>query len=174
MSENERAVASGTGPYRRVEVKRVVNASIDDVWDAITDADKVSQWWDPGEIDRREGGRVRLGTNTDECGGLPLDGVIKVFQPPHVLEFTWHEQYDPAMGLVRFDLVELGPGKTEVTLVNFVPEGDVIFAAAGWHEITERLQQYMVVRQAIPPAENDGRYKELCSFYQESLATTAE
>jgi uncharacterized protein YndB with AHSA1/START domain len=44
MSENERAVASGTGPYRRVEVKRVVNASIDDVWDAITDADKVSQW----------------------------------------------------------------------------------------------------------------------------------
>jgi hypothetical protein len=76
--------------------------------------------------------------------------------------------------MVRFDLVELGPGKTEVTLVNFVPEGDVIFAAAGWHEITERLQQYMVVRQAIPPAENDGRYKELCSFYQESLATTAE
>ena len=167
MRDNELADIGGQGKYRRVQVQRVVDAPIERVWDAITKADQVRQWWAAGEIDPREGGRVKLGMDSDDCGDedLELDGRIKVFLPPHVFEFTWNEAYDPAMGLVRFDLVELDANKTQITLINIVPAKDVLYAAAGWHQIVERLGDYFDNGGSSAVPEDDGRLQELHSLY---------
>ena len=165
MKDDGRAVASGHGKYRRVEVRRVVDAPIDRVWAAISSAEEMERWWSSGVLEGREGGRIHLHMDTEECGGLPLDGQIKVFLPPHVLEFTWHEAYDPAMGVVRFDLIEVEGGKTQVTLTNFVPADDVVPASAGWHEIVERLGTYVRNGEPVPVPEGDRRFKELESLY---------
>jgi len=171
MDKNELASVAGHGKYRRVEVKRVVNAPIDKVWNAITNADEVEKWWAAGEIDPKEGGQVKLGLGGEEadCGGLGLDGTIKVFQPPHIFEFTWHEAYDPAMGLVRFDLVELENNQTLVTLVNSVPSTDAVPAAAGWHEIVESLGTYVGGGKAAPLPKNENRFSELKAIYEAAL-----
>lgn len=165
MKNDGRVVASGHGKYRRVEVRRVVDAPIDRVWEAISSAEEMERWWSAGVLEGREGGRIHLHMDTDECDGLPLDGQIKVFLPPHVLEFTWHEAYDPAMGVVRFDLIEVEGGKTQVTLTNFVPADDVVPASAGWHEIVERLGTYVRTGERVPVPEGDSRFKELESLY---------
>ncbi len=143
MKKDEYASASGHGKYRRVEVRRVVNAPIQRVWDAITNADEVGQWWAEGVIEPREGGRIKLGLDTTECEGLDLDGIVKVWLPPHIFEHTWHEQSDPAMGLVRWDLVELAEGETQITLTNLIPAEDEAPVIAGWQEIVGGLGTYL-------------------------------
>lgn len=173
MTENRLATFTGDGKYRRVEVRRVINAPIDKVWRAIVNADEVRRWWAAGEIGAREGGRIRLGLG--DCGGgddeLPLDGRIKIFQPPHVLEFTWNEGYVPAMGLVRFDLIALDGNRTQVTIINLVPSKDIIPAAAGWHEIVDHLGNWLEGGQPHDAAD-DARFRELCALY-ESAADSA-
>lgn len=142
MNDDDRVDVTGKGKYRRIEVKRTVNAPIQRVWSAITNAEELGQWWDPGVIEPREGGRIKLDMDTDECGGLPLDGEVKVFLPPYVFEFTWHEEYDPAKGVVRFDLIELDGDRTLVTLTNLVPFDDTEPASAGWQEIMGSLVKH--------------------------------
>lgn len=165
MDKSELASVSGHGQYRRVEVRRVVHAPIEKVWNAITRADEVRHWWAEGEIDAREGGRIKLGEDGEDCGP-GLDGVIKVFQPPYIFEFTWNEAYVPAEGLVRFDLVEVDDTTTQVTLVELVPATDIVPAAAGWHEIVERLGRYVSSGEPVPVPPDDARFRELRSLYE--------
>ena len=164
-SNDDKATVAGGVKNLRVEVKRVVNAPIARVWSAITRADEVRQWWAAGEVEAREGGRIKL-EGGDDCGpdALPLDGRVKVFLPPHVFEFTWNEASDPAMGLVRFDLVELDEHTTLVTLVNTVPAGDLIAAAIGWHVLMDRLRD-QAVRGEVGPAPDEARMQELHALY---------
>ena len=167
MKNEELASITGQGRYRRVEVRRVVNAPIEKVWNAITRADGVAQWWASGEIDAREGGRVKLG-DTDACddAGPGLDGIVKVCLAPHVFEYSWNEAYEPAQGLVRFDLVEIDDNTTQVTLVQTILAADIVPAAAGWHEIVERLGRYIDSGQTVPIPDNDGRFRELQAVYE--------
>lgn len=133
----------GGGKYRRIEVKRMINANINNVWAALTEAEQISQWWSPGILEPQEGGRIQLGNSDCADDGLPLDGKIKTFLPPHIFEFTWHEDYDPAAGLVRFELVEIDAKQTLLTVINSVPEHDQNAALGGWQEIAESLRDHV-------------------------------
>jgi uncharacterized protein YndB with AHSA1/START domain len=168
-NDDDLAAVSGGGRYRRVEVNRVVRAPIQRVWRAITDPDEVRRWWATGDIEAREGGRVHLEGDGD-CGpdAIPLDGRIKVCLAPHVFEFTWNEAYDPAEGLVRFDLVEVDDATTLVTVVNLVPVRDVVEAAVGWHVLMDRLRECASgAAAAVPDA---GRLQALRAWYEGSTA----
>ena len=166
MGTSDVASVSGGGDYRRIEVRRVVNAPIERVWNAITSADEIRHWWAAGSVDPREGGRVKLGDGEATGSDLfDLDGRVKVCLPPHVFEFTWNEAYDPAEGLVRFDLVETAGGRTQITLVNMVPTKHVVGACAGWHQIIERLDAYLQIGTLAPTPEDDARFRELKSMY---------
>ncbi len=171
METNELGTISGHGKFRRVEVKRSLSAPIWKVWDAISNEEAVSQWWAKGAIDAREGGAVKLGADGENCDeGFPLEGTIKVFQAPHILEYTWNEGYEPAMGIVRFDLVELDENRTQLTLVQIVPSNDVIQAAAGWHQIVEHLGAFLGDPEKGEILEENDRYRELCSLYENASA----
>ena len=171
---NELGTIAGHGSVRRVEVRRVVNAPIEKVWSALTDPAELRQWWECDVLDAREGGRIKLGVGVDgdDCEGTgpDQDGTIKVFMPPHIFEFTWNDDYDDP-GLVRFDLVEFANNTTQVTLVQTLSSTDLLAAAAGWHEIVERLGVCLDSGELVPVPANAARYRELYAVYEASRST---
>jgi uncharacterized protein YndB with AHSA1/START domain len=79
-----RAVLAGERdgvPTRSVVISQTYDATLDDVWDAITTADRIDRWLMPISGDLRLGGRYQLEGNAG--------GEIQVCEPPERLELTW-------------------------------------------------------------------------------------
>jgi uncharacterized protein YndB with AHSA1/START domain len=79
-----RAVGSGripAGACRTITVRRAYDADVDDVWDAITDPERLSRWFLPVTGDLRLGGTYQLKGNAG--------GEILHCEPPKLLKVTW-------------------------------------------------------------------------------------
>jgi uncharacterized protein YndB with AHSA1/START domain len=70
-----------TGEARTVLVRRTYPAPIEDVWDAITDASRISRWFLPVTGDFRLGGKYQLEGNAG--------GEILRCEPPRLLKVSW-------------------------------------------------------------------------------------
>jgi uncharacterized protein YndB with AHSA1/START domain len=80
----QREVGSGrfaAGEGRAVRLRRTYQASIDDVWDALTDPERISRWFLPISGDLRLGGRYQLEGNAG--------GEILACERPHRLRVSW-------------------------------------------------------------------------------------
>ncbi|MGH3717130.1 MAG: SRPBCC domain-containing protein, partial [Micromonosporaceae bacterium] len=66
---------------RTVLLRRDYDAPIDDVWDAITDPERIARWFVPVSGDLRLGGRYQL---KDQAGGEILR-----CEPPRLLAVSW-------------------------------------------------------------------------------------
>jgi uncharacterized protein YndB with AHSA1/START domain len=69
------------GEARAVVLRRSYPAPIDDVWDAITDPDRVARWFLPVTGDLRVGGTYQTKGNAG--------GEIRQCEPPRLLRLTW-------------------------------------------------------------------------------------
>lgn len=79
-----RGVGTGTlpaGDAHVVTMSRAYSADIGDVWDAITDPDRIARWFLPVSGDLRLGGTYQLEGNAG--------GEIRACEPPHRLLVTW-------------------------------------------------------------------------------------
>jgi uncharacterized protein YndB with AHSA1/START domain len=74
-----RRIAAGEG--RAIRIRRAYDAPIDDVWDALTNPDRISRWFLPITGDFRTGGRFQLQGNAG--------GEIISCDRPHRLKLTW-------------------------------------------------------------------------------------
>lgn len=159
---------SGTGPVRRLEIQIEIAASIDAVWDAITQAEQVAHWWTNGTIEAREGGRIVLED------GSAVNGTVKVSSRPNLFGFTWNDHPEKAAhphlidpvskSPVMFQLVEQDEN-TILTFSQYLPPGEVQGAAAGWHQIVgERLKEYTETGKVSDDA--DQRFAELLEIYK--------
>ncbi|GAA0420477.1 activator of HSP90 ATPase [Acrocarpospora corrugata] len=70
-----------TGPGRSLLLRRSYDASIEDVWDACTSADRISRWLAPITGDLRLGGTYQLEGNAG--------GEILRCEQPHLVKVTW-------------------------------------------------------------------------------------
>ncbi|TMR93443.1 SRPBCC family protein [Nonomuraea basaltis] len=70
-----------TGQGRSLLLRRAYDASIEDVWSACTDPDRISRWLAPIDGDLRLGGTFQL---KDNAGGEILR-----CEEPHLLKVTW-------------------------------------------------------------------------------------
>jgi uncharacterized protein YndB with AHSA1/START domain len=68
-------------PARVVIASRTYDAGVADVWDAITNAERIPRWFLPISGDLRPGGRYQLQGNAS--------GEITACEPPHALSVTW-------------------------------------------------------------------------------------
>lgn len=73
------AVASGEG--RSLLLRRTYDASIEDVWSACTEPDRISRWLAPIDGELRLGGTFQL---KDNAGGEILR-----CEEPHLIKVTW-------------------------------------------------------------------------------------
>lgn len=74
-----RRIPAGEG--RTVVLRRSYDAAVEDVWDAITNPDRINRWFLPVTGDLRLGGTYQL---KDNAGGE-----IVRCEPPHLLKVTW-------------------------------------------------------------------------------------
>jgi len=91
----EGAVPAGVG--RSVQLQREYAAPIDDVWDALTNPERIGRWFLPISGDYRLGGRYQFEGNAG--------GRIVACEQPHRLEVTW--EYGPTDGEADASVLEL-------------------------------------------------------------------
>jgi uncharacterized protein YndB with AHSA1/START domain len=90
-------------PIKEVTLERVYDASIEKVWDAWTDAEKLKQWWGPDnvtipecEVDLRVGGKFNIVMEAGEGMGhykgtkWPMHAKFTVVDPHARLAFDAH------------------------------------------------------------------------------------
>jgi uncharacterized protein YndB with AHSA1/START domain len=122
----------GDTPVLRFE--RSYTHSIERVWAALTEPDKLEAWLARADVDLQVGGRVRLEwLNTNENGeryeNAIAQGTVTQLAPPHLLE------YDTDIhGVLRWQLEEVDGG-TQVTFSASValPEDQLSERLSGWH-----------------------------------------
>jgi uncharacterized protein YndB with AHSA1/START domain len=103
----KRRVAGGEGIA--VVLRRSYDAPIEDVWDAVTDPDRIGRWLMPVSGDLRVGGRFQLEGNAG--------GEILRCEPPRLLDVTFGGE----TSVVELRLAPGGDGETLLELTHTVP-----------------------------------------------------
>jgi len=115
------------------------------VWQALTMPEHLEAWF-PNDIEgeRKEGATLR---HVFRSGEAPdMEGEMRVFQPPAVLEFTWGDD------LLRFELRATDDGNA--TVLDFVDVledvGKAARDGAGWHVKFDALEAHLAGEPAQP------------------------
>jgi uncharacterized protein YndB with AHSA1/START domain len=127
-----------------IRVERLLPASIEEVFDALTDATRMADWFSPvgrGEVqaDAVVGGRLRV-VMIDGGVRLEHDGEFLEVRPPTRLSFTWRSRFTgDRPTVVTVDLSDEN-GKTRLVLRHDrLPPGERASHAGGWGAILDRL-----------------------------------
>jgi uncharacterized protein YndB with AHSA1/START domain len=103
---------------------------IDEVWEAITEPERLVDWLADAEVELAPGGAIKLTwLNTDEDGNTAvMTGRITRFEPPHVFEYD-----GDIHGRLLWELRE-EDGATVLKLTNWTPAPEEYRSktAAGW------------------------------------------
>lgn len=102
------------GSHHTVQLEHVYEASPEEIWDAITQPQRLEKWFEPAEGELIEGGRYQL---TDSG----TEGTIQRCDRPHSVDITW--EYDGDESAVRVTLQPLAGG-TQLTLRHTMDEND--------------------------------------------------
>jgi uncharacterized protein YndB with AHSA1/START domain len=125
----ERTVSRGPiegGEGVRVLLARDYDAAIEDVWDAMTDPERIKRWFFPVGGDLRAGGKFQLEGNAG--------GDILQCEPPQRLRLT----FGGPMSLVELRLAADGDQRTRLELEHTVPiemaqsGAGALYVGPGW------------------------------------------
>jgi uncharacterized protein YndB with AHSA1/START domain len=126
-----------------VERETLVEASPEEVWEALTDEDRLEEWLAPDvELDPVEGGEIVVRDGEDRRAGT-----VETFEEGERFAFTWSRPGD-GESFVEFTIEAL-PGGSRVTVVETPIEtittaaGPTAMAAGGWSSRLARLSHVM-------------------------------
>jgi uncharacterized protein YndB with AHSA1/START domain len=134
-----------------LRVTRVINASVERVFEAWTDRDRLVAWFCPknmevadASVDLRVGGRYRVSMRNPDGRTFTAVGEYREIEAPKRLYFTWdweEEDYGVGETLVTVELRDRG-GTTEVVLTHerFASEEAVASHTEGWNSCFDRLE----------------------------------
>jgi deazaflavin-dependent oxidoreductase (nitroreductase family) len=139
-----------------VRFERHLGHPIGKVWGALTQPHQLQQWLaSAAEIELRVGGRVHL-----LPGQLTVDSTVTALDPPHLLEYGWHDRSNenvkvrweltPHDGGARLAFTETFP--TTLADADQVSGGPAELAA--WHLVLDRLEATLDGQQ--PNLSSDG------------------
>ena len=80
-------------PARAVTLGRSYHTTVEDLWDALTNVERLPRWFLPVTGDLKTGGRYQLEGNAG--------GTITVCEPPKILKLTWEFAQDVSWVEVR-------------------------------------------------------------------------
>ncbi|MDQ3896829.1 MAG: SRPBCC family protein, partial [Actinomycetota bacterium] len=104
----------GGRPARAVVATRTYPAAMADVWDALTNPERIPRWFLPVSGDLRLGGRYQLEGNAG--------GEITACEPPRHLALTW--EFGGTTSWVDLRLADDRSGGTALRLEHVVPVDD--------------------------------------------------
>jgi uncharacterized protein YndB with AHSA1/START domain len=118
-----------------IRIARTFPHSVERVWQALVELDRMAAWLAPGTIDPREGGRIRLDFADS---GIVIDSDVVEFDAPYAVAYSWSGPDEPRRPL-RFETKADGGG-TLLTLTLQLPSGeDAARMAAGFEAHLEML-----------------------------------
>ncbi len=165
MTENTQANARITGTLQSVDGKGVVrmegryDTDIEDLWSALTDAQRLARWVAEVEGDLRIGGEFRA-TFTSGWEGL---GRVDVCEPPRRLLVTMGPGREDET-VIEAELVTDG-GKTSLVLEERgLPLNELAAHGAGWQAHVEDLGALLTGRERT---DWSMRWTELTPLYRE-------
>jgi uncharacterized protein YndB with AHSA1/START domain len=89
-----------------IVLERTFNATVNDVWQAITDRDKMKEWYfDIKEFKAEVGFEFQFTAGDEKRQYLHLCKVTEVI-PQKKLTYTWKYDYDPGISTVTFELFQ--------------------------------------------------------------------
>ncbi len=103
----------GAGEARTVTLSQTYDATVVDVWDACTTAERIARWFLPVTGELRLGGHYQLEGNAG--------GVIETCDPPHVFTATW--EYGGELSWIELHL-SAADGGTRLELVHIAQVDD--------------------------------------------------
>jgi uncharacterized protein YndB with AHSA1/START domain len=124
ISSVDRRVGSRTlaaGEARTITISRVYDTSLEDLWDACTDPERISRWFLPISGDLRQGGRFAFEGNAS--------GSIEHCEPPHRVDATW--EFGGQTSWVELRLAPEPGGGTRFALEHIARVGDETWAQFG-------------------------------------------
>lgn len=122
-----------------VRFARMLPGPVERVWEFLTDAARLPQWYGAGSIAPREGGAVTL------LGGQ-IRGVVTIWQPMLALGYTWNvfAPGETKSGWpVSYLELALTPGGETVNLIlthRPIPEAMQKQTAMGWHTFLDMIE----------------------------------
>jgi uncharacterized protein YndB with AHSA1/START domain len=102
-------------PARAVIAARTYDTSVEDLWDALTSAERIARWFLPITGDLRLGGRYQL---TGNAGGE-----VQRCEPPRLLAVTW--EFGGSVSWLTICLAEDPAGGTRLELEHVAHVGDL-------------------------------------------------
>jgi uncharacterized protein YndB with AHSA1/START domain len=149
------------------------DTDIEDLWDAITDPDRLVRWYGRVEGDLRPGGQFRVHVEAADIESL---GRVDACEPPRRLRVSVREtdeSYQSGHGVPPHDesievtLTEAGD-QTDLTIeVHGMPLEKVAFYGVGWQMHAENLATYLTGRER---ADAEARWEALVPPYQDLAA----
>lgn len=144
-----------------LEIRRVLPASVERVWDYLTDSELRRQWLASGDMTMKAGTSFELVWRNDELSPRPsspgcrpegvgdeirMDSRIVELDPPRRLVITWQGD-----GEVSFDLAARGED-TLLTIVHrrLAERGTRLAVSAGWHTHLDILLARMSGQEPEP------------------------
>jgi uncharacterized protein YndB with AHSA1/START domain len=121
-----------------VERETLVEASPDEVWEALTDEDRLEEWLAPDvELEPYEGGEIAVRDGDDQ-----RNGTVETVEENERLAFTWSRPGE-SESFVEFTIEAL-PGGSRVTVVE-TPIGPTAMAIGSWGSALPRLQRSLLL-----------------------------
>jgi uncharacterized protein YndB with AHSA1/START domain len=138
-----------TGDEEGIRVERLLAAPIEEVFDALTNAARMTDWFSPVgraevEADAVVGGRLRV-VMIDGDVRLVHDGEFLEVRRPTRLSFTWRSRYTGDRPTVVTVELSDEDGKTRLILHHDrLPPEERASHAGGWGAILDRLSAVVV------------------------------
>ncbi|GGD88442.1 SRPBCC family protein [Paenibacillus nasutitermitis] len=101
-------------PARNVTLERSYDTTPDDLWDAMTNPERLPRWFAPVSGELKLGGRYQIQNNAG--------GVITECEPPHYFSVTW--EFGGGMSWVELRLAAEGEDRSRLTLSHICPIDD--------------------------------------------------
>jgi uncharacterized protein YndB with AHSA1/START domain len=136
-------------PAYAVRATRLYNTSIEDLWDALTNAERVPRWFLPVTGDLRPGGHYQLEGNAG--------GTISRCEPPQLLALTW--EFGGNVSWVTVRLEAESDETTRLELEHLVRDDEHWkqygpgATGVGWDMALLGLAEHLLAGSAIDPAE---------------------
>jgi uncharacterized protein YndB with AHSA1/START domain len=166
----------GAGEGRQVRLRRTYTAQIDDVWDALTNPERIGRWFLPVSGDYRLGGNFQFEGN---AGGKILE-----CERPNRLLVTWGmgDAGDPATASeVELRLTAAGSDTTDFELVHTAIVPDEMWSeygpgavGVGWDGGLLGLALHLATGKTVENPEAWPLTEEGRSFYTRSSAAWGE
>jgi uncharacterized protein YndB with AHSA1/START domain len=139
------------GEARIVTVSQTYAASVDDVWDACTNPERIPRWFLPVTGELRLGGRYQLEGNAS--------GTIERCDPPASFAATW--EYGGEVSWIELHVSPESDGRTRFTLEHIAHVDDERWAefgpgavGIGWDLGLVGLALHLSSGMAVDPQEN--------------------